>query len=281
VRLAVSNIAWTQEDDGAALDLLVELGLDGLEVAPTRLWPDPLAVPDDEVRAFRARCEARGIPVVALQALLFGRPELRLFEDESARRATLAHLRGIARVGGLLGAGPLVFGSPANRRRGALEPARALEIAERFFRAAGEAALEHGTCLCLEPNPPQYGCDFATDAASALELVRRVDHPGFGLHLDAAALTLAGDAPGPAVAACASALRHFHASEAQLAPLGEPPAGEPAADHAAFASALRAAGYRGFVSLEMRAVAGQPAPAGRLPGLRRALERLRGLYGGS
>ena len=54
----------------------------------------------------------RGVSVVALQALLFGRPDLVLFESPERRSATLDYLEGVLRLASWLGAGPLVFGSP-------------------------------------------------------------------------------------------------------------------------------------------------------------------------
>ena len=34
-----SNLAWSAEEDDAALDWLQQHGLNGIEVAPARLWP--------------------------------------------------------------------------------------------------------------------------------------------------------------------------------------------------------------------------------------------------
>lgn len=273
----MSNIAWRAEEEEAVRSVLVQTGITGVELAPTMVWPDPLAVSEAEARAYRAQWEDLGISVVALQALLYGRPELTLFDDEERRRATLEHLKAMARLGGFLGVRPLVFGSPRNRRRGDLELEQAMEIAERFFRAAGEVAHENGTCLCLEPNPPQYGCDFVVDSASALELVQRVDHPGFGIHLDTAAMLLAGDSPAEAVEACRSSVFHFHASEVFLAPLGEPCQDQHPVDHAACAAALRAVGYQGVVSVEMV----RQEALDTLPEIRRVAALLRANYGES
>ena len=45
----------------------------------------------------------------------------------------------------------------------------------------------------MEANPPEYGADFVTRAAEAIELVKAVNHPGFRLHLDTGCMTLAND----------------------------------------------------------------------------------------
>ena len=121
------------------------------------------------------------------------------------------------------------------------------ESAVAFFREVGETTEALGVRLCIEPNPEEYGCDFVTRSREALELVEAVDSPGFGLHLDAAALHLSGESPGEALPPAASRLRHFHASEPWLASFAEPEV-----DHAAMARSLAAVGYRGWVSIEMR-----------------------------
>src|SRR5262245_32244396 len=76
MRLAISNLAWPGEADESAAAVLVDCGAQGVEIAPTKVWTRPLEATASERRAYRAAWERRGIQVVALQALLFGRPEL-------------------------------------------------------------------------------------------------------------------------------------------------------------------------------------------------------------
>ena len=247
MKLAVSNIAWPAEDETVAAEVLVELGIEGVEVAPTMIWSAPLEVSDSEAAHYRRLWSDRGIEIVALQALLFGRPDLTLFESREAREATLTHLRGLLRLGRLLGARVLVFGAPKNRRVGERDRTEAEAIAVEFFRSAGAASHEQGVVLAIEPNPPAYGCDFVTTSREGLALVREVDHPGFGLHLDAAGLALAGESPAEAVATCAGAIAHFHASEPHLGPIDGDQVG-----HEHVAAALRRIDYSNWASVEMR-----------------------------
>ena len=247
MKTALSNIAWTAQQDEAVAELMQLCGVTGVEVAPTRLWDEPLSVTDAQVEECLGFWRARGVEVIAMQALLFGKPELLLFDSDAVRAQLLDYLDGIMALAARLGAGPLVFGSPQNRTRGALPRDAALDIGSEFFRAAGRRARQHGVVLCIEPNPPQYNCDFITTSADALELVERVDDPGFGLHLDAAALHLVGEDAATAVARSIHVLHHVHASEPKLGALGEG-----GVDHAALAAALRANEYQGFVSVEMR-----------------------------
>jgi sugar phosphate isomerase/epimerase len=246
MRLAVSNLAWSRPDDARAAAILVGAGAAGIELAPTKVWPEPLEVAPAAVRAYRSFWSEHGLEVVALQALLYGHPELVLFEGPRARRALLARLDGMAALAELLGAPVLVFGAPANRRRGELSAEAAREIATAFFREAGSLCADRGVVICIEPNPPESGCDFVTTLREGVELVRLVDSPGVRLHLDSAALTLAGDQPAELVAAM-PLLHHFHVSEPGLAPIGSG-----GVDHAGFGRALAAAGYCGWRSLELK-----------------------------
>src|SRR5207248_3429675 len=128
-----------------------------------------------ELRDYRSAWEARGLPIVAMQALLFGRDDLLLFDAESRPRLA-QYLARIIDVGAALGARALVFGSPKNRRRGALAPETALDIAATFFREMAVRADAAGAFICVEPNPPSYGCDFITTTDEAVGLAERVDH---------------------------------------------------------------------------------------------------------
>jgi sugar phosphate isomerase/epimerase len=247
VKLAVSNIAWPAEQDAAVAGVLKSLGVRGIEVAPTKLFPSPLDATPAEIDAVRGFWESHGIKIVAAQSLLFGRPDLTLFESEEARRETHAYLSVIIQLCAKLGAGPLVFGSPKNRRRGDMPHDEAMRIAAEFFDDLADIAQAEDTCLVFEANPTQYGADFCTTAAEAIDLVSEVNHPAFRLHLDTACMTLAGD-PLPETFAAFPLLRHFHISAPNL----DPPSPTDGVDHATFAKQLRKHRPSGWVSLEMR-----------------------------
>ena len=249
MKLAVSNIAWPAEQDAAVAGVLKSLGVRGLEVAPTKLFPQPLDAAPADIDGVRGFWQAHGIEVVAAQSLLFGRPELTLFESDETRRETHAYLSHIIQLCAKLGAGPLVFGSPKNRRRGDVPHDEAFAVAVEFFDDLADIAQAEDTCLVFEANPPQYGADFCTTAAGAIDLVSAVNHPNFRLHLDTACMTLAGD-PLPEAFAASPLLQHFHISAPNL----DPPSATDGVDHAAFAKMLRKHRPAGWVSLEMKTV---------------------------
>lgn len=249
MKLAISNIAWQASEELQVADLLREMGVEGVELAPTKQWPQPLAATDVQVGEYRDLWARRGVRIVALQALLFGRTDLTIFESVATRKATFEYLSGMIRLAGKLGAAVLVFGSPKNRQAGALAPDAARAIAIPFFRDLAVVAADHQTMFCIEPNPTEYGCDFLTTSTAALDLIGAVNHQGLGLHLDAGGMNLAGEFP-TVVDRCLPWLRHFHISEPHLEVIG---AGD--TDHRGYAETLARISYGGWTSIEMRAAA--------------------------
>lgn len=269
MNLAFSNIAWTADDDAVVMSDLKLQGFTGLEVAPTRIWPEPLNTPAHLVNTFRQQVLDAGLEIIAMQSMLYGHPELKLFEDATSRLGLVDHLRGMIDLAQSLGATRLVFGSPGNRQRGPMSMAEAWSTAIDTFTELGAAASQAGVCFCVEANPVHYGCDFLVDAVESTAFVRDVDSPGVRLHLDAACMALAGDDVTERVRVGADVLAHVHASAPNLGVVQA----DNAVGHAELASALRDSAYAGFVSVEMRAT-----PIA-VPTVRQSAEFVSGVYG--
>lgn len=247
MKLAVSNIAWTDELHDQALAVLLRHGAQGIEVAPTRLWPAWEGMSVASAAAMREKVGNSGLQIPSMQSLLYGMPHLNVFGDEDTKSALLAHLERLFPIAQALGVRALVFGSPRNRDRSGLTDAEALFQAVAFFRRVARLAHQNEVVLCVEPNPPQYGANFVTDWREALTLVQAVDAPGFGLHLDTGCIHMNGDDPAQAIRECGDAISHFHVSEPQLSDFSKPEV-----DHRSAAQALDSVGYSGWISIEMR-----------------------------
>lgn len=248
MKLVISNIAWTNEDEALVAETLRDLGVKYVEVAPTKLWEDPTRATREQIENYKAFWRSYGIEIVAFQSMLFTRPDLKLFESADNRENTLKYLKEFIGLAGDMGVKIMVFGSPKNRQRGEMDQQAAVSIATQFFSDLGHEADKKGVTLCIEPNAPQYACDFVTGAQEGIDLVSIVDNPGFGLHLDIACMTLAGDDLTASITAAAPVLRHFHISS----PMLDTVEARADVDHVSAAKALKAISYDRFVSIEMR-----------------------------
>jgi D-psicose/D-tagatose/L-ribulose 3-epimerase len=271
MRLAISNIAWdTSEDEGIA-HLLQRWAIDAIDVAPGKYFPDLRTATDREIGRVREWWGKRGIEITGMQSLLFGTSGLNIFGARTVQDAMLEHLAAVCRIGAGLGASRLVFGSPRNRDRSGLADQQAMDIAVAFFRRLGEVAQSFGVRMCLEPNPLRYGANFMTTFAETARIVEAVAHSAVGLQVDTGALSINGENVALELERRASLIGHIHASEPDLAPLGNG-----GVDHAGIFAALSRYLPNHVVCIEMLATKDEPHPAS----IERALAVAIGSYRG-
>lgn len=246
MKIAISNIAWDVAEDEAVAALLDKYGIDAIDVAPGKYFPNPKIASLADVTRVRDWWSHRGIAINGMQALLFGTTGLNLFGSNETQVAMLAHLAAICWIGAELGAKKLVFGSPKNRDCSALAVKEARDLAAAFFHRLGDIANQHGVVICLEPNPPCYGANFMIDSAETANIVTVVAHPAIRMQLDTGALTINGEDEHQVIKEYAALIGHVHASEPDLVTLGEG-----GANHAVVAEALTAYLPEQIVTIEM------------------------------
>jgi sugar phosphate isomerase/epimerase len=245
MKLAISNIAWDVHDDPEILHSLKENGISGIEVAPTKLWENWQGTSHKEAKEYRKFMLNKGFELPAMQAILFGKPELQVF-DKSTHFKFLEHIKIVADLANGFGAKVLVFGAPNNRKRGQIPFHDAYGFAVDFFYKLAEICYAQECCIGLEHNPIEYGCDFITNAFDARDLVDSVHHDGFKLHVDSAGLHMCGGNIAEHISSL-GAFDHYHISEPMLAPIYKG-----VVDHKSALNALRLCDYDKWVSIEMK-----------------------------
>ncbi len=247
MRYAICNETFENWDHAHVCQLVAELGYAGLEVAPFTLAPRVTDVTPARRQELRRQAEDNGLKIIGLHWLLARTEGLHLTApDEAVRQRTAQYLVELARCCRDLGGDLMVFGSPAQRRipAGATR-AQAADYAADTFRRALPAVADCGVKICLEPlSPPE--ADFLNTCAEAVQLLDRVGHPNFVLHLDVKAMAT-DEAPAPElIRRYAARTGHFHAND----PNKRGP-GFGATDFVPIFRALRESGYAGWVSVEV------------------------------
>ncbi|MCI8417884.1 MAG: sugar phosphate isomerase/epimerase [Lachnospiraceae bacterium] len=189
MNLSISNIAWSPDQDTAVYTAMEQLGYTGLEIAPTRIFPqDPYAHTGEATLFARQLREQYGLRVCSLQSIWYGRTE-RLFGSGKERQLLLDYTRRAIDFAAAMDCPNLVFGSPRNRQQPEGAP---LEPVLEFFREVAVYAAACGTTLSMEPNPPLYHTNFINTTEQACDLVRQVRSrvlppskaSGFAVNLD-------------------------------------------------------------------------------------------------
>jgi D-psicose/D-tagatose/L-ribulose 3-epimerase len=270
MRLAISNIAWDTSEDEEIANLLKRFGVDAIDIAPGKYFPEPAKATDEEIARVKSWWEVRGIEITGMQALLFGTVGLNVFGSPEVRDAMLHHLTAVCRIGAGLGAARIVFGSPKNRDRTSLSDEQVMKIAIPFFKQLGDVAQSYGVIICLEPNPPCYGANFMTNSADTAEVVKQVAHPAIRMQFDTGALAINSEDPSVVLQNSAILIGHIHASEPDLVPLGDG-----ATNHAAMAAAVLQRLPDNIVTIEMLATKNESHLASIERALRMAIKHYR------
>jgi sugar phosphate isomerase/epimerase len=242
IRLAASNIGWKKEDDERIYSKMKELGYEGLEIAPTRIFPERPYECAPSVTLFAGYLYRKyGFTIPSMQSILNGREE-NLF-DPAGRFALTEYLDSAYGFAAACRCPNLVFGCPRNRR---LPEGKTIFDADDFLRENGMLAARQGVTLALETVPPCYNDNnFCTRTKDTLDYVKHLGVPGVSVNLDIGAMLTNGEKLADIVERL-DLVSHVHISEPGLAPIAPHPI------HRELALLLKGLGYQGFVSVEMK-----------------------------
>lgn len=241
MKLAISNIAWPAEQDEIMYEKMTEFGFTGLEIAPTRIFPERPYEHLEEAMRWREELHRRyGFEIPSMQSIWFGRTESifgTLEEQKILQRYTYQAIDFAAAIG----CRNLVFGCPKNR---CVPEGTDPDTAIPFFQKIAEYAVSKNVVIGLEANPPIYHTNYINTTSQVLELIEKVASPGLQLNLDVGTMLYNQENVSELVGKV-HYISHVHISEPMLAPV------EPKALHQELKEVLYKENYNGYISIEM------------------------------
>ena len=146
MKLAISNIAWKAEQDKEMYVFLQEQGIEGLEIAPTRIFADNPYERIEEARIWANNLkETYGLVIPSMQSIWFGRNE-RIFAEQNERDILIQYTKKAIDFAEAVGCRNLVFGCPRNR---SFDGKCQEQIAIEFFKELGEYAYSNCTRMLM------------------------------------------------------------------------------------------------------------------------------------
>jgi sugar phosphate isomerase/epimerase len=241
MKLSISNIAWDKSDDDYMYDYLVDMGFNGIEIAPTRVIEKNPYDNEDQAKAFKALMDKKGLTVSSMQSIWFQRSE-RIFYDEAERTTAVSYTKKAIDFAKVLDCNNLVFGCPKNR---SYEDIADIEKGISFFKDVAAYAHRNATVFSLEPNPTIYNTNFINETSEAFAFVKRVGGDGFKVNVDFGTI-VQNDEDLSVIADNLKLVNHVHISEPFLNRI------EKREKHKELCAILKDGGYDGFVSIEMK-----------------------------
>lgn len=244
MKYSISNIAWGAEHDGEMYAFLKERGIDGIEIAPTRLFENPydnLEVAHEYAKMLKNKY---GLTVCSMQSIwyginqsIFGSSEDRNFLIEYTKKAILfAEAMGIKNI---------VFGCPKNRNMPKGDSAGYIKTAKAFFKELGDFAAVHKTILAIEPNPSIYNTNFLNFTKDACEFVKEVGSEGLMVNADMGTIIYNKENPH-VIKTYKNVINHIHISQPGLEYITS------CQEYSTLKKVLEKIEYDGYISIEMK-----------------------------
>lgn len=242
MKLAFSNIAWDKEWDKEIYGLLQKNGFEGLEIAPTRLFPEEPYTKLKEVKEYAAWLyEYYGLIIVSMQSIWFGRKE-NLFVSEKEQKILADYTKKAIDFAVNAGCNNLVFGCPYHRKMGEEGKKEQLFL---FYNELNDYCKDTEVCFAIEPVATVYNTDYLNTTEETLKEARKIDLKHITVNLDLGTL-LTNKEKITLIENNVDKISHIHISEPMLAPVVKHD------EHEVLHDILLRSGYNRYVSVEMK-----------------------------
>lgn len=245
MNLSISNIAWSPEYDEEMYEFMGSNGFHGLEIAPTRIFPqapyDKLA----EANEFSKKLNRiYNIGVSSMQSIWYGITRS-IFGSDDDRQRLIDYTGKAVAFASAVACPNLVFGCPKNRVVPPdAVPDNYLPVAYDFFDKIGSCAANYGICITIEPNPPIYNTNFINTTAEAFDICKKLNNPGIKVNIDLGTMIHNGESI-EILKGNINLINHIHISEPYLVPI------EKRTLHHELINNLQNLNYDKFISIEM------------------------------
>ncbi len=250
MKYAICNELFENWPFAKVCDFVRSIGYQGLEIAPFTLASHASKISAEQRRELRRTAETAGVDILGIHWLLANvvseRPLYVTHPDGGVRKDTADYFVQLTQLCADLGGKIMVIGSPKQRNLMAgVSRDQAMGYAAEVFSACLPLAEKNGVTLAIEPLGPAE-TDFLNSAADGIELIERINHPNFRLHLDVKAMSSEARPIAQVIRESKAHTVHFHANDPNL--LG-PGMGD--VKFEPIIEALRETGYGGYLSVEV------------------------------
>ena len=241
MKLSMSNIAWNPERSDEMFKLLNNMGYEGIEIAPTAIFPNN---PYDDLTAAKSFShklyEEYKLKISSMQSIWYGKKESIFGNEEEVTELQEYTLKAV-KFANRIGCKNLVFGCPKNR---VLPADKKTEDSIVFFRTIAGYAEKYDVNIAIEANPPIYNTNFVNTTKEALDLIDMIDLPNFKLNLDFGTIIENAESLD-ILKGNVYKISHVHISEPMLKPILV------RNEHKELIRILENEGYTEYISIEM------------------------------
>ena len=242
MKIAISNIAWSKDEDSKMYEYLKKNDITSLEIAPTRIIEEnPYNHLDEAQKMAQELKNNYQLDIVSMQSIWFGKKE-NIFVSEENYQILVDYTKKAILFAHAIGCPNLVFGNPKNRNMDNYE--KDYPIALNFFKEIGQFALNNNVVIALEPNPTIYNTNFLNTTKEALDFVKKIALPSVKINYDLGTV-IANNEELTIIEQNLEYINHIHISEPNLEIIQNRHL------HQELANILKTKNYNKAISIEM------------------------------
>lgn len=231
--MAISNIAWSRENEDQVFELLQQHKIKFLEIAPTKIasWQDFSAF-----EKYKEKVSKYGLTIRNMQSIFYGE-KIDIFDNQIEAQQHTIRVLNLAKM---LDIKSVIFGSPKNRLTH--DKIADKDKFRQFLFTVDDYLASTNIMFNIESNPEVYGCNFITKPSEIIEFSTSFSNIGF--HLDTCCSTYSGE---PLFYIKDITPDSVHISESYLGNFRNP-----FVDHQKYKNFLNKNMYSGIISIEMK-----------------------------
>lgn len=242
MKLAISNIAWEVEYDEKVYNILKDLEIQGIEIAPTRIINEQPYNYLNEINNFSTKLkEKHDLIICSMQSIWYGITDS-MFGTNNNRQYLLDYTKKAILFAEEARCSNIVFGCPKNR---IIYCDENVKEAVDFFREIGDFAKEHNVVVAIEPNPSIYGTNFLNTTDEAVSFIQKIKKDNIKLNYDMGTV-IYNNENLDVLEENIALINHIHISEPNLDKV------QVRDIHIELMKRLRRLKYQGFLSVEMK-----------------------------
>jgi sugar phosphate isomerase/epimerase len=179
-RVSVSNLAWKKYDTHEVLNFLKELGIQNIEVSPSKITGFTSFKDIEFAKRYRNHLyNTYGITVCSVQSIMYG-SDLVLFDSKNTD-SVLEHFENVFKFAKAIGSNVVVLGSPVNRR---LSKNQSINNTVDILSKISNKSSSYGISLALEANPSIYKTNFINSYKEAYNYIKDFKFNNLYINLD-------------------------------------------------------------------------------------------------
>ena len=193
--------------------LLLDLGYQGIELAPFCFSDDIRRLERTEILKYRKIIEDYGIQISGMHWLLVSPVGMSITTlDNEIYNNTRDFFKKLIEFSYFIGNKILIFGSPKQRNLLNKNNEQELARAITFFKEMSEMCSRYDIKIAFEPLGPQI-TNFGGTTEDALEIIKEVDHPSFSMMLDTCAILREEKNPSDLIKSMKNKFIYYHLND--------------------------------------------------------------------